>query len=330
MAQLRRFTTGILPIVAFAACSQIIGLSEYEKGQEPDDSGGESSGGDGGKGGTSGTSTGGRAGRGGSGGKGGTAGTGTSPGGEGGVGGEGGQDEGGAAGSSTGGSRGGTSGRGGSGGKATTGGSSGAGGLAGSGAAGGAGGGMGGSNNAGGGMGGSAGTGCTTVPIALRGADFDSDTPVWASYGDPSARTLIVTGASVGLTPPSAPNLAHFGQVNDWYAGHFQRIQVPVGAVTMTLTGSRYITTLETSGTDNDVMGIQLWDNAVTAEGRIGTFVQFSNLDATNSWVEFNFSIAVSSRAGQMVDFDMWAENNLTSVTNFYVDSLVLTAFVCL
>jgi hypothetical protein len=330
MAQLRRFTTGILPVVAFAACSQLIGLSEYEKGQEPNDNGGESSGGESATSGSSGSATGGRAGRGGTGGKS-TGGTGAAPGGEGGDGGvgEGGREEGGASGSSTGGSRGGSAGKGGSGGKSTTGGSGGAG-MAG----GGAGGGGAGGGSAGGGMGGSAGGGtCTTVPVTLRGGNFDSDTSVWASYGEPSARTIVVAGASVSLTPNTEPNLAHFGQVDDWYAGHFQRIAIPAGAVTMTLTGYRYITTLETTTAgDYDDLGIQMWDDAVnpTEPGRVGTFVQLSNLDATDSWVAFSGTIAVSSRAGRTVDFDMWGSNDESNVSNFYVDSLVLTAFVCL
>ena len=327
MAQLRRFTTGVLPVFAIAACSQLIGLSEYEKGEEqqPDDNGGESPGGDGGKGGSSGTATGGRAGKGGTGGT--TGGTGAVQGGEGGdgaVGGEGGQDEGGAAGSSTGGSRGGTAGRGGSGGKSTTGGT---GGTGGAGIAGGGAGGI-----AGGGMGGSAGGSCMTVPVTLRGGNFDSDASAWASYGDPSARTIIVSGASQSITPQSAPNIAFFGGIDDWYAGHFQRISVPAGAVTMTLTGYRYVTTLETTTTSEyDDMQIQMWDDATdpTEEGFVGTFLALSNLDATGTWLSFSGTVAVDTRAGRTVDFDMWFGTDVDNVTTFYLDSLALTAFVC-
>jgi hypothetical protein len=103
---------------------------------------------------------------------------------------------------------------------------------------------------------------------------------------------------------------------------------IPPGTVTMTLTGYRLITTEEGTG-DWDYMGIQLWDDAVTATGLVGTFVQFSNLNASPGWLSFMGTVSVGSRAGQSVDFDMWSEHDYSNVTDFNIDSLTLTAFVC-
>jgi hypothetical protein len=224
MTPLRRFAITVAPFLVSGACAQLIGLSDYEKGEvtggagEGDDGGEGGDGGTkGGNGGTAGSQMGGAAGRGGSrtGGRGGTI-----MGGEGGEGGDG--------------AKGGDAGmggdpQGGQGGGPPRGGS--------------AGGGMGGtSGSAGGGTGGSTGgsaggMNCTTVPVPLASANFDGDNSVWIPYSDGSAIPINVTGASLGITADTAPNVAHLAGADTQYSGQFQTITITVGAVTLTLAG---------------------------------------------------------------------------------------------
>ena len=133
-----------------------------------------------------------------------------------------------------------------------------------------------------------------------------------------------------GFTTDSQPNVAHFAGVNDARAGMFQSLTIPDGAVTMTLSGQRRITTQEAGSTPLDVLTIQLWEDADTTTGLIGDFAVLSNADATGDWVEFIGTISVDGRSGETLDIDFWAETDSSLITDFYVDSLVLTAYVCL
>jgi hypothetical protein len=77
------------------------------------------------------------------------------------------------------------------------------------------------------------------------------------------------------------------------------------------------------------VLTIQLWEDAQTTTGLVGDFAVLSNAEATGDWVEFTGTISVDGREGEMLDLDLWAETDSSLITDFYVDSLVLTAYVC-
>ena len=343
MTPLRRFALAITPFFILGACSELIGLSDFEKGDAPEGEGGEeSTGGKGatsGKGGTSGSQNGGSSGtgRGGTGtsGKGGQGGTGnTGPGGESGDTGMGGEPPEGGTGGMTGGRGGaaGASGGGmaGGGGKGDGGAGTAGGGVGGVGGAGGAGGGMGG---AGSGMGGAGGGSCTTVTVPLRSPGFDSDTGAWVQYDDgmgPPTPPIILSGTSAGITAHSVPNVANLGGRDDiYYEGHYQTVTIPAGAVTLTLSGYRQVITEETGSTIYDRARLQMYEDALNATGFMGEFAVFTNVDANSGWAFFTGSLAVGARAGQMVDLDMWAISDSTLITDLFVDSLTLTAFVC-
>jgi hypothetical protein len=316
MTPLRRFALTAAPFIVSGACAQLIGLSDYEKGEV---TGGAGEGDDGGEGGDGGTQ----------GGNGGTSGQGGATGGRGGsrTGGRGGMIAGGEGGDSGEGGMGGDDPKGGQGGS-ETGGAGPRGGVGG--------GGMGGTAGiAGGGVGGSAGgTNCSTVSVPFASANFDQDTSSWIPYSGGASIPIIVAGASLGITADTAPNVAHLAGAHSLeYSGQFQPITIPAGAVTMTLTGFRQAITEEDpdSETVYDDMAIQMWEDAlnpVTGTG-VGEFAYFSNLDPTNGWTMFTGTVAVSTYAGQTVDLDMWGFTDDTLITDFYLDSLALTALVC-
>ena len=254
-------------------------------------------------------STGGESGRDGTGGSGGTAGT----------------NRGGAAGADTG-----ESGMGGE--PTATGGTAGASGVGGTAGEGGAGIGAGGSAGAsGGGAGGEGGVACTTIDLALADANFDANAAGWTPYDTETGppRLIIVPADTVGVTAESPPNVAHFGGVDDASAGMFQPITLPEGAVTITLTSYVQITTEETASAPLDVLTIQLWEDADTTTGLIGDFAVFSNENPTTGWVEFTGTVDVEAYAGETVEFDLWAETDGSLITEFYVDSLGVTAYAC-
>ena len=265
--------------------------------------------------------------------------------------GEGGRDDGGSdSGGSAGTGRGGTGGRGGAstggssgdGGEAGTGGEpdggeAGRGGAAGSGARGGnAGGGMGGNagnaGRAGGGAAGSGGVTCTTVTLPLMNADFDEGTSGWTQYDEEAGavRPIIIPAASVGIMAVSDPNVARLGGVNDAAAGMFQAIEIPEGAVSMTLTGYGRVITEEGTSAPIDVFTIQLYEDAQTTTGLVGDFAVLSNEDPSNDWVEFTGTLDVAVHAGHVMELDVYAETDGSLFTEFFVDSLALTASVCL
>jgi hypothetical protein len=169
------------------------------------------------------------------------------------------------------------------------------------------------------------------MAMPLLGANFDQDTAVWIPYSEGTALPIIVAGESLGITPDTPPNVAHLGGVDNVYAGQFQPIAIPSGAVTLMLTGYWRVDTEEDSETDiYDYGFVAIYEDALNMDAdSIGDFLQYSNLDVTNGWVQFTGSVAVSAYAGQTVDLDMWAVLDSTNVTNIYLDSLALSAFVC-
>ena len=207
------------------------------------------------------------------------------------------------------------------------------GGTGGIGASGGAGNG-GGAGKAGGGAGGNGGSGvtCGDVNVPLQGLSFDQNTNVWVPYHEgPPPLPIIVSASSLGITAETPPNIAHLGGDDNQYSGMFQTIMIPVGARTMTMTGYRWAETTESVLDPYDYMGIQMWEDALNpvTGTRVGTFIQSDNTMPTNGWVQFMGTISVAAYAGQTVDLDMWGDTDVSNITDFYVDSLSLTAFVC-
>ena len=170
-----------------------------------------------------------------------------------------------------------------------------------------------------------------TVSVPLQSAGFDADTAAWIPHDDEDgpSRPVIVSATSVGVVAETSPNVAHFGGVNDGRAGLFQPIAIPEGAVSLTVTGYRWITTEELGPVALDAMTVELWEDAVSPAGLIGQFVSFGNDDASSEWVPFSGSVDVSGEGGRTVELDLWAETDLSLITEFFVDSLSLSALVC-
>jgi hypothetical protein len=87
--------------------------------------------------------------------------------------------------------------------------------------------------------------------------------------------------------------------------------------------------TQEASSAPIDVLTIQLYEDAETAMGLVGDFAVLSNEDSSSDWVAFQRTIAIDMQGGRTLDFDIWAEADGSLVTDFYLDSLVVSMSVC-
>jgi hypothetical protein len=338
-------------LVIFAgACSQIIGLNDYEKVGDEDNAAGVGTGGVRDTGGAANT-----------GGKGGRAGTGGGSAARSGSGAEAGEIERGGAGgvpSASGGRN--TGGR--STGGRDTGGEANAGGIGGAprggeggtseggtppveGGAGGAGGDVGGAGGAGGGAPSTGGSPtCVVNQELLANRLFDApDNAPW--FQDSSeGRVEILTAAEMppGLAPNSAPNSAVLGGTGlnvmdidddpdtvtpggDATVG--QDVTVPLGAKEISLTCVYRLVTQETDPYDYDLMAAWLYD--YTHQVAALRFHTWSNQDVIDSWQKFTFSADATAVAGGTYSMEFYALVDATNNTWFGVDNCSLKVTQC-
>jgi hypothetical protein len=335
---------GFLLIFA-GACSQIIGLSDYEKTGDDDNAAGAGTGGVRDTGGAANT-----------GGKGGRAGTGGGSAARSGSGAEAGEVERGGAGgvpNPTGGRN--TGGRNTSGGEANAGGIGGAprGGEGGTseggaptieGGVGGAGGDAGGAGGAGGGATSTGGSPtCIVNQELLANRNFDAtDIAPWFQASSEGRTEILPAGEMPpGLTPFSTPNSAVLGgtglhididddpdtMTDGGDATVGQYVTVPVGAKQLTLTCYYRLVTEEVEADDYDLMVAWLYDydNQVSAL----KFNTWSNQDVVNSWQKLTFSADATAVAGGDYSMEFYALVDSTKNTWFGVDNCSLKVTQC-
>jgi len=305
------------------------GSGDTSGGGEADTGGSASTGGSPSPGGTSGSGGSGR------GGSGGSSQGGSDAGGAGGTGGTGGTGQGGSGGDTS---------------PAGMGGGSMAGG-AGLGMAGGGASGLGGGGGAGG-TGGSAGTG-GTIPIAgapnagsggvvggcdnqlLANAEFEAGpTPSWGEESTwPGIEIIVATGNSAlqaeGVTPYAGNYLAWLGGIPDNEWDHHmviltQDVTLPADAATLTLSGRRYVKSIDDPSELFDVAYLEFDDE----DGDVVWQAQaWSNQTTTNGWVAFESSTSVATALrGRKLTFVAYSRTDPEGKTSFFLDNLRLEA----
>lgn len=336
-------------VLSAGACTQIIGLGDYENVDDPGASGsGGAAGGANAKGGASadggrsGANTGGDAGAaagaggaaggepsvggsgptGGSGPVGGAGGEGASigPGGAGGAGGQGAggtAGAGGDAGSLSGGTTNGGSAGKGTGGSAPTGGTSG--GTAGKG-------GSGGSSGAGG-----KGTGGCVSTELLVDANFDAPTNGWDEYSQEGGVAITESGSfPTGIAPHSGTYAAWLGgsvgpdggpYVVDEESYVQQLVTLPVAVTALTLTCYYQIATEEVGSTVYDTLTAALVDSTGT---EVTTFWTWDNNDDVSGWQLFTRSVPATSAAGRSLYLRFHALQDDLDETSFFLDTCSL------
>ncbi len=135
--------------------------------------------------------------------------------------------------------------------------------------------------------------------------------------------------ASAGVVDQSASPAAHGGRWKAWLAGYgsphvddlSQQIVLPAGACSASLTFWLRVTTAETSrSTAFDTLAVTVRDGA---GGVLGTLATFSNLDASDGWVQQTFDLTAFQ--GRTVRVHFHALEDYSLQTSFLVDDAAVT-----
>jgi hypothetical protein len=156
----------------------------------------------------------------------------------------------------------------------------------------------------------------------LDNGDFEQGATVWTQTGGTLIREY---GDGYPWMPHDGSSWAAlFGGVNN--ADHLltQTVTVPASATALRLRGALCFVTEETTDSvEYDTLTVQV-QGAVTEEH------VFSNLDAddTCGWTLFQLD-APTSHAGETVTLSLHGQTDISSITSFGLDTLVLEALAC-
>lgn len=177
-----------------------------------------------------------------------------------------------------------------------------------------------------------AGIGCVAGPKTLTqlllDPNFDDATGDWDETSDTFAKNIFANAAA--QTPA---NIAKFGPAKaaaaaQEYADLLQTVTIPVGTATLTLTGY-YKLTPGTKLIEDDYVAVGFWE----IDGGIMPFAQFHSFEGASgaqaAWKAFTYTLPkakVTAMAGNDYTFDLVA-NLWGSVFQF--DTLAVNAVVC-
>ncbi|MDX2087429.1 MAG: hypothetical protein SFX73_06255 [Kofleriaceae bacterium] len=142
---------------------------------------------------------------------------------------------------------------------------------------------------------------------------------------DPQYGIVVSTG---GVAPLTAPNKAWLGGFEKPAASNkdqlHQDVTVPAGTTSLTLAGQYWVGSAEILPGSFDIGSVEL---ASTSNNSLENVLALDNLDETTTWTPFTKTFA-NSYAGQTVRIRLTSAGDSSNVTNFFYDSLSLTATV--
>lgn len=173
---------------------------------------------------------------------------------------------------------------------------------------------------------------CTTKVMQLLGNPaFDLGTPApWVQQNIDNAYPIIT---NAGFAPQSAPNKAWMGgftgqekntaNVTDVL---YQDVAVPAGTSSLVVTFQHAVGTQETTQTIYDRGDVSLLKTDGTP---LENVIQLTNLTTTNgAWVAHSKTFT-GNYSGQTVRLRFTSTNDVINVTNFFFDTVALTATYC-
>ena len=165
------------------------------------------------------------------------------------------------------------------------------------------------------------------LPILANGA-FD-DSPLGVSWIDDAQdpNFPIIEVSPSGLVPDSEPNLAWLGGADDAQDHLLQNVTIPAGTTSLVLTGAYLIGSVEDPSQAFDFAAIRFTDAAGTGTV-LEPLASFDNTDENNDWTSLNVTSAATF-AGQTIRFEIDSATDDSNNTNFFFDTLQLTATVC-
>ncbi len=162
---------------------------------------------------------------------------------------------------------------------------------------------------------------CNDVNL-LNNSDFDlGASPDWIQSSN-----IITDVSNVPIAPQTGNYLAWLGGWLSSTDSIYQQIIVPANTTNLQLTGVSWIASeeLDLVAFDNSVIQLESSTGASILEQIVG----YDNTHQGTSWVPFSETI-VGNYAGQTIRFTIGSNTDSTNNTNFWYDSLALTATVC-
>jgi hypothetical protein len=169
----------------------------------------------------------------------------------------------------------------------------------------------------------------------LSNADFDlGPTPSWVESSTWPGLTIVTSKDDAklklqGVAPASGAYLAWLGGVPDNTWDHHrvmltQTVSIPAAASAVTLSGQRWVTTVEDPSDVFDVAYLQLSD---ADDNVVWLATSFSNQSVSSGWVAFSASTTdLDLVRGRTLTFVAYSNTDPAKETSFFLDSLRLVA----
>jgi hypothetical protein len=182
----------------------------------------------------------------------------------------------------------------------------------------------------------------TTTELLTDGAFDTAPVTGWtqvSSHTDDTGNnttpdTLTLVGAPpAGITAKSTPDVVALGFKNDEASWVYQPVTIPAQAVALNLTGYIYVKSVDTVA-DSDIAFIDLITDVTdpdTDQSYLSTFSKvWANEQSGSGWITISESGDLTTiPPAQSIWIAVYAVNDFSDISNFYFDSLSLTAKVC-
>jgi len=162
--------------------------------------------------------------------------------------------------------------------------------------------------------------GCTTQTVnLLLNANFDAALGSW--IGSPSEASIVRVPP---VSPDSSPNSAWLGGATSSTDILYQDVAIPADATGLALSGKIRQTTAEILHNNDDILRLDIRDtsNAVLAA------LKDWDEDDDAGWQTFSYNLADYS--GQTIRVYLQASNDGDRASNFFIDTMNLSATTCL
>jgi len=160
----------------------------------------------------------------------------------------------------------------------------------------------------------------------LANPSFDG-TPVgvsWTEIRTNPTDPLIRADAPAAVVEHSAPNLLWLAGVNDCVDRAIQDVAIPADTTMLVLTGKIQVRKRSLPD-DLDVANIEV---RTTSDTVVQQLLHWDGVMQLTAWTPFSATIT-GNHAGQTIRISVGSTTDDNTLTDFYFDSLALTATVC-
>jgi hypothetical protein len=167
-------------------------------------------------------------------------------------------------------------------------------------------------------------TGASVLQL-LKNPNFDTTPAYWTQLSGLGTGYAIIAAPPSSVAPQTAPFVAWEGGYLNADDDIYQAVTIPAGATSLTYTFYYYVATQETESYPYDIMDAYIWDPTA---GQGSVITELSNGTPTAAWVLFSVQLPLSL-VGRSWEFGFIAQTDGDLNTNFFIDSVSLTAAAC-